>query len=383
MSYRRCRVVAVAVLFVTSPSALRAQAAPRLEAGASAGGSAFGWQPHLGVGGELPLPALGRTHVSLHGGFAQFAASAAPRSQMIGGATLSTAPGNSGWWLGGEAVRRSGLKDLSERPRVSTGGWYRFGPLTMGITASRRSADWSAVTHSVRSIVSYVSHQDSLTGYWDSTRTVTSVTDSTRTRAARRWAETSGMLFWDARLWSAELSAGGRFASRNVPAGAWAGAELAVRLASPLALVLGGGTATGSGFLLDGEHRYVTLGFRVRSFASGGAETARTPPPAGALAAFDIDTIAPGRYRLSFGAPGAHKVELSGDFTGWKPVSLARDENGRWTVSLVLLPGAHRLNARLDGGPWIVPPGLLAMSDDFQGQVGVLVIEGDRGKAPE
>jgi hypothetical protein len=33
------------------------------------------------------------------------------------------------------------------------------------------------------------------------------------------------------------------------------------------------------------------------------------------------------------------------------------------------------LNVRVDGGSWIVPPGLTTMSDDFAGEVGVLVIE--------
>jgi hypothetical protein len=37
------------------------------------------------------------------------------------------------------------------------------------------------------------------------------------------------------------------------------------------------------------------------------------------------------------------------------------------------------VNTRVDGGPWIVPPGLTTMTDDFEGEVGVLVIEGAVG----
>jgi hypothetical protein len=33
------------------------------------------------------------------------------------------------------------------------------------------------------------------------------------------------------------------------------------------------------------------------------------------------------------------------------------------------------MNIRLDGGPWTVPPGLLAMLDEFGGSVGLLVVQ--------
>jgi 1,4-alpha-glucan branching enzyme len=74
-------------------------------------------------------------------------------------------------------------------------------------------------------------------------------------------------------------------------------------------------------------------------------------------------------------APRARRIEISGDFTSWKPMALARAPDGRWTLTLPLGAGTHRLNARVDGGSWIVPPGLTTMSDDFAGEVGLLVIE--------
>jgi 1,4-alpha-glucan branching enzyme len=95
---------------------------------------------------------------------------------------------------------------------------------------------------------------------------------------------------------------------------------------------------------------------------------------------FTVDSVGGGCYRLAVSAPRARRVEVSGDFTGWKPVILSRDADGRWTLTLPLTVGTHRLNARIDGGGWIVPPGLTTMSDDFAGEVGVLVIEGPRAK---
>jgi len=35
----------------------------------------------------------------------------------------------------------------------------------------------------------------------------------------------------------------------------------------------------------------------------------------------------------------------------------------------------YRVNLRVDGGPWIVPPGLPSVVDEFGGAVGILTIE--------
>jgi hypothetical protein len=36
--------------------------------------------------------------------------------------------------------------------------------------------------------------------------------------------------------------------------------------------------------------------------------------------------------------------------------------------------GKYQMNIRIDGGPWIVPPGVLSMLDEFGGSVGLLVV---------
>jgi hypothetical protein len=67
-------------------------------------------------------------------------------------------------------------------------------------------------------------------------------------------------------------------------------------------------------------------------------------------------------------------VELNGDFTGWQPIALSSRADDSWTVTLPLAPGTYQLNVRIDGGPWVVPAGILPVSDEFGGRVGVLVI---------
>jgi len=73
--------------------------------------------------------------------------------------------------------------------------------------------------------------------------------------------------------------------------------------------------------------------------------------------------------------PGARLVEINGDFTNWIPVPLVPTEGDKWSVSVPIKRGKYQMNMRVDGGQWIVPPGLLSMADEFGGTVGLLVIE--------
>jgi hypothetical protein len=46
-----------------------------------------------------------------------------------------------------------------------------------------------------------------------------------------------------------------------------------------------------------------------------------------------------------------------------------------WTYNVFIGPGVHRINIRIDGGPWVAPPGLTVVRDDFGGAVGLLVVQ--------
>jgi hypothetical protein len=269
------------------------------------------------------------------------------------------------------AVHRNGFKDIVEQPRIETGGWRRVGNLVVTISAVRRSAAMSG--YFSRSVTGYNTYYDSSTGHWDTTRVERTVGDSAR--RSERWAETQATVAWEGRRASAEIAMGGRLASHNVPTGVWASGNIAVRLSAPLALVIGAGSSTGGQFALDAEHRFVTLGLRISPYLTSSIITTRPMTPAAALSAFAVDALGGGRYRITLTARRAHRVEVSGDFTGWKPVPLEGAADGGWTVTLPLTAGAHRLNARVDGGGWIAPPGLTTISDDFAGEVGVLVVE--------
>jgi hypothetical protein len=82
-----------------------------------------------------------------------------------------------------------------------------------------------------------------------------------------------------------------------------------------------------------------------------------------------------GALTLRVNAPGARLVEISGDFTNWTPLQLVRSDTGWWVVTLPIARGNYQMNVRVNGGKWIVPPGLLSMVDEFGGTVGLLVVE--------
>jgi hypothetical protein len=70
-------------------------------------------------------------------------------------------------------------------------------------------------------------------------------------------------------------------------------------------------------------------------------------------------------------APRANRVELAGDVTNWTPVALTSTGNGWWTITLAVPAGVHPVSLRIDGGPWVAPPGLVAVTDEFGGTSGM------------
>ena len=128
--------------------------------------------------------------------------------------------------------------------------------------------------------------------------------------------------------------------------------------------------------------RFVSIALRVASRnskaldrVSVSASPVVDPAPAPASVGFAMRTLGGNRRALSVTAPAARSVELNGDFTHWQPLRLTRAADGSWTATLPIAPGTYQMAIRLDGGPWIAPPGLLTSTDEFGGIVGILTIE--------
>jgi hypothetical protein len=90
--------------------------------------------------------------------------------------------------------------------------------------------------------------------------------------------------------------------------------------------------------------------------------------------AFSIGELGDGEYEVRVRLPRARTVELAGDFNDWKPVRLSQTEAETWHATLRLRPGTYHMNIRVDGATWIAPPGIPTVSDEFNGQVGLVII---------
>lgn len=121
--------------------------------------------------------------------------------------------------------------------------------------------------------------------------------------------------------------------------------------------------------------RFVTLSLRLRTHPqpdrSLAASEDRSRPKG--IASFSVQ---PGSSAVTVRvrAPGAHAVDVMGDFTAWRPVAMRPAGDGSWYLSLPAGSGAHQLNLRVDGGTWTVPPGLPVVTDEFGGSFGLLVL---------
>lgn len=119
---------------------------------------------------------------------------------------------------------------------------------------------------------------------------------------------------------------------------------------------------------------YMTFGMRLAPvpFTASPARVARPiPRRSRALSVFsESDSL----RTFRFVGPRATVVELSGSFTDWRPVRMIEVAPGVWEVRVQASEGSHLLNVRVDGGEWMVPEGLAAIDDDFNGRVGRILI---------
>ena len=370
-------VVTAAFTMVAPPSGLTAQLISRAGAGGTMAAVGAGWQPQLALDGEVVSPPFAALRTSIHGSYARASGIDAPFStELVSGVRLSSLLPRGGIWLGADLVWRTGAGDFIERPRLTAGSWRRFGELVLTVSASRRGTRYMSMTYTDRIIHRPPLIRDTL-GKIDTIPRPDIVTrDSAHRAESQQWAETEATLFWERRRWSASVAVGGRFASRSVPGGVWSSADVAFAFTPALSLVLGGGVSPTTRFIVPSEHRYAMLGLRVapRFFRS----RAVPAPSAPVASAFTLQPEGPGRYLITVRIPGARHVELSGDFTGWKPISLRRVRGDDWAVTLPLEVGTHRVNIRVDGGIWVAPPGMTTTSDDFAGEVGLLVVEASK-----
>lgn len=164
---------------------------------------------------------------------------------------------------------------------------------------------------------------------------------------------------------------------------AWGTLSAALWVAPTLAVVADGGSYAAD--LNQGfpGGTYLSLSLRLAPHRRGWArDRARTASASAATRGADatstarVELIAQGggRYMVRVRAPEARRVEIMGDFTGWRSTELAAAANGWWSVVMQITPGVAQMNVRLDGGPWTTPAGATVETDEFGALVGVVIV---------
>jgi hypothetical protein len=196
-------------------------------------------------------------------------------------------------------------------------------------------------------------------------------------RLEGRWVqELAGRLAWAAGPLDALAYAGWR----DAPSGAgieeatWGGATVACWVSSHVAVVAAGGSYAPD--LLQGlaRGRYLSVAVRLARERPTAWTPSWTGRPVYAIEAGRPGTGNSARGVLRFVVAGATRVDLAGDWTGWRPVPLERAADGAWVLRVTLPPGAYRFNLIVNGKRWIVPDGVAAVDDGLGGRAGILVV---------
>ena len=171
------------------------------------------------------------------------------------------------------------------------------------------------------------------------------------------------------------------FRPGDASADAWGGGTLAWWIGERLAI-----TASGGAYPTDYAQglpsgAFGSLGIRLATGRLSQARRANEPldlilPPARPGASgLALERMADGSARITISGLKGTQVELMGDFTGWEPIALELSGENRWTTTLPVPPGVHRVNVRVDGGAWRAPAGIPSSTDEFGGAAGLLIVE--------
>jgi hypothetical protein len=251
--------------------------------------------------------------------------------------------GNAGGWIGASAGRAWAGDRWRFIRAAELGGWVQFGRATLNLALSP-----SAIGDSLR----FLEAEGTL-------QLVAGRIDLVAHAGARHWTRPG-----------------------DASGDAWGAVSAAWWLNEHLAFTAGGGEYPADYAQGLAGGRYVTAGIRVATGRIGrtrelGTDRRLLPPPVGNIAAVSSFEARSGNGQVSLTvrAAPARSVEVMGDFTDWQPVSLRQAGRDRWVVSLPIPSGVHRFNVRIDGGRWGVPASVTAVTDEFNGSVGIVVIE--------
>jgi hypothetical protein len=289
-------------------------------------------------------------------------------SRLVVGARMTRRIGAGGTWLAADVARSAGGAPYAAD--FTSGAWRQLGSALLTVSVSSRAG--AAHELSITNVRVTIDSMVDSAGKRVSRPYQVTREDTANVPVSRRWSEAEGRLLWAAGRWSLDVAVRGRLAAHGISAALWATADGAFLVSSRVAIVGGVGTAPGGLTSRFPAHRHASLGVRLMRAAP---LTRALPVELQPVAiGFEVQEVAPGRYRVALRVPRARVVEITGDFTTWKPVALHRASGDWWEVTLPITPGTHQVNVRINGERWVAPPGATVVDDDFAGVVGVIVV---------
>jgi len=289
-----------------------------------------------------------------------------------------------GVWLGSGVSRPLRVAAVSNVNISSGGVWSRFGATTVKGTVTSffftKVVDTlnNGTTNGATSVPVCAADRPAAVPVDFSASNVSHSLGSASSACRResRVTDFEGSVHWQHRLVEVTVAGGQRFGDRlDVTADSrqWASARTAIWLTNQLAAVAAGGS----------EPAQPTRGLPARKYGALGLMLAYWPIPRGTVPvatpaslvkSFELRPAGIALQRITARIGGVETVEIMGDFTDWAPIPLVRRGRDLWELLVPMSTGVHQINMRIDGGDWIAPPGVPAIRDGFNGEVGVLVI---------
>jgi hypothetical protein len=287
-------------------------------------------------------------------------------------ARLSYKTGRSGVWLGRELSRDNKSTPISAAPRASAGAWTQWGNAVLTVSMSAFGGREQVLTQTTRKVPNQAK-VGAPAGVRDTLQDSIQVTTSDTTNRGRNWSDAEVSFHWGAGRLAFRSVVGARFLTAHQPNELWGQVLGTYAMAGDVALIASAGVHPSSAAYGVSRARYMQLGFRIAPNALLKPRLPTSVRPA--AVAFEVKDADRGLRTLRIRVPSARTVELSGDFTGWKPITLTRGDDDRWETTIPIAPGMHRLAIRVDGDAWTPPPGVTTVPDEFQGTVGVIVVK--------
>lgn len=312
---------------------------------------------------------------SMHGFRAELAASASGiaytghgrSAYLVGQSRLHFGGDNVGVWAGGGLGHTRSHESGSKLVIVDAGAWLRGRGLTLSASFTQSRFRSGATTSDVSQLIAP----------WHLAFDAAVPSGPARDRVLD---DAVIAAHWEVGMFDIDASAGARIRSHTDPAQRWGTFGATFWMTPSLGVVASGGTYPESYIQGFPSTHYANVGLRFVSSGRRNPAEMRVPRestprrPAGTPKRFAV--LGSGAERtIRVVLPGAERVELMADFTGWVPEALERAAADTWELHTPLAPGIYRVSVRVDGGSWRAPPGIPARANEFGSDAGVVVVE--------